>query len=521
MMTPAERLPNGNYGMHVDRFPVVMPLEVCSIPGLRRAQGSRYMYGPIDAVAAACKLLGLDPPPQVPPIPSNVILENSPLFPFQREGVAQLAAIQRTCGGGALLADDMGLGKTLQSIYLAKLQGAKRIVVACQASARYTWLDELKKWGQGDDVALLLPKGTKRSALQREYAASAKWVISSYNLLDELPGAAPDLLVLDECHKVKSKTSLRTKTTGALAARVPWRLGLSGTPAWNRPKDWHRVLQTILGGSKFGTEWQFQRAYCDGHQGKWGWEAKGISRSEELRLRLSYYMIRREKKDVAGQLPPKTRQPIWVDGTPKAVTALRAWGTRSISLTAALDAVLEDTMPVAVEQAQNAGRFLLFTYHPAHAEAMAHQLQDSGTPCVLLTGQQSFERRRENVELARANGWGMVATLDAAGTSLNLQGMCEVGIMHALDYVPFKMAQAEDRIYRMGIDKPVNWYYIMMRDSAQELVWQTVKEKIGQATATMNQTATAGLLELEKDAEKQSAADVYETYAHWQDVEEN
>lgn len=515
-MATLERLSNGIYRLPLSAQP---PDELMTVPGLRWNPAAKLLSGYADAMAVACKHLRLPPPAKPEPIASH-LLSNSPLFPFQREDVAQLAALQREEGGGALLANEMGLGKTLEAIYLAKLQGAKRVLVACPARARYTWLEELKKWGDADSVALMLPKGTKRSAQHRELAASARWVISSYNLLPEVPGNPPSMLILDECHEVKNRNAGRTRAAADMSVQVPWRLGISATPAWNRPKDWWQVLRVVLGGHRFGSKHLFEAAYCDGHQGRFGWEAKGISRAEELRERLGLYMVRREKKDVASQLPPKTRQAVWIDATPEATTALRAWGARAISLTRAQDVTLEAKMPVAVELAHSAGRFLLFTYHPAHARKMAFDLQAMGTQCVVLTGEETEDRRRANVDLARANGWGVVATIGAAGTSLNLQGMAEVGIMHSLDYVPFKLAQAEDRLHRWGIDKPVNWYYTLMRNSADMVVWQSVKDKIAQATSTMAQTAVGGMLELSEDAKAQSMADVYALFDAYNEQEE-
>lgn len=58
-----------------------------------------------------------------------------PLYPYQREGMLQLAFKER-----ALLADEMGLGKTIQAIaacaLLQRLGKASRVLVVAPASLK-------------------------------------------------------------------------------------------------------------------------------------------------------------------------------------------------------------------------------------------------------------------------------------------------------------------------------------------------------------------------------------------------
>ena len=74
----------------------------------------------------------------------------------------------------------------------------------------------------------------------------------------------------------------------------------------------------------------------------------------------------------------------------------------------------------------------------------------------------------------------MVATIDAAGAGLNMQGVAHYGIMHAIDWLPNKMHQAEGRLHRIGQTNGVVWNWIAMRDSADEMVVRTVVEKMDQ-----------------------------------------
>jgi superfamily II DNA or RNA helicase len=377
-------------------------------------------------------------------------------------------------------------GKSRQSITLAKLRQSKRVVIVCPGRARYTWVEELEKAGE-TAYALMLPKGAKGWKAHREKVATARWVITSYNLLDEIPRTvATSMLMVDEAHEVKSQGAQRSQAVLGIARMVPYRLLISATPAWNVPKDWWFLLELAFPG-RFGRKHDFEARYADGHQGQYGWVAKGVSHADELRTRLAYYMVRREKRDVAQEMPPMTDVPLWLDANPQATAAMRASALKvpGCSFYDALLATLEAKMSACVELAHSAKRFLLFTWQKAHAGIMARQLNDEGTPCVLLHGDMSDAQRRDAIALARTKQIGIVATIDSAGQSLNLQGIASQGIMHYQDPVPFKMMQARSRLHRLGITEPVTWTHPLMKDSADEVVWRRSTSKLMAQEASM------------------------------------
>lgn len=525
-MTPA-------YPLSGNRWALNVPFEseeedehqVHQVPGIVWDQLNSRVVGRIDAITAACMRLGVEPP-QRPLISERTDprwFEGKGARIYQIDGVRLAWEIQHVAGG-ALQADEMGLGKTRQAILLAQLRGSTRIVVVCPGRARYTWQDELLKWGEPiDQVALMLPKGAKGQAKELAKAHTARWVITSYDLLQAIPGARyPDHLFIDECHEIKSTKAQRTRAAADLAASVPYRLGISATPAWNRPRDWWQVLTIILGRGVLGSKWEFERAYCNGQQGRYGWEADGLSRAEELKARLACYMVRREKKEVASELPAKSRQMMWLDADPRASSVLKAHMiNKSVSFQAAKEACLDAKIPAAVELAHQAKSFLLFTYRKDHAEAMHRQLYENGTPNVLLTGDVSDHQRRERVNEAQVRRIGIVATIDCAGVSLNLQGITSYGIMHYLDHVPFKMLQAEDRIHRLGISEAVQWIYLGLKDSADEMIWSGVLEKMDQIRATM--PAVSDVTNLQDDtrsvgwSDEDAMARIYEQWEHRND----
>lgn len=92
----------------------------------------------------------------------------------------------------------------------------------------------------------------------------------------------------------------------AIAKSTPEVVLLSGTPLLSRPVEMFTLLHMI--DPKTWNNWyDFTRRYCGGHQGRWGYEAKGATNTDELHNRIKRYFIRRQKSEVLSQLPPKVR----------------------------------------------------------------------------------------------------------------------------------------------------------------------------------------------------------------------
>lgn len=455
--------------------------KLADCPGLRIAPDNKFAFGAIDAVAAACYRLNRELPPK---FPTNLKLAcNEKARNYHKVGIGDLWSIQNDAGGG-LLADDMGLGKTFQAIELARLRRSANVLVACPGLARETWLDELTKWGvPASKIALVLPKGDKRRESHLRRIPDAGWVISSFDLLSKIQelGYYTDFFIIDEAQSIKTAQrnngANRAKLSLDVGLMAPYRLALSGTPAEDRPRDWYGILR-VLFGKRFGSPSEFDIAYCGREGFGRGFDNLGISNAQELKIRLSYYMVRREKREVATELPPCTMNTILLPPDAKATATFRAFCLKLTTIDEALEACLEAKLPAALEKAHQAKRFLLFTHRVKHAEYLHHKLNEEGTPCVLVTGALSHEKRQQAAKDAADKSIGMVATIDSAGMALNLQGVSSYGIMHTVTWRPGQLLQARDRIYRLGQKDPVIWDILGLKESADSYVFDTVIEKL-------------------------------------------
>jgi len=224
------------------------------------------------------------------------------LYPYQVEGVAFLAAGERV-----LLADDMGLGKTLQaiaaSVWMRREAGVERVLVVCPASLKHQWAREIIKFTDLD--AEVIQGGMKaREALYRRGAA---FTIVNYELVlrdHELIGRhlAPDLVILDEAQRIKN---WRTKTATAVKElRSPYAFVLSGTPLENRLEDLYSVMQ-VVDPALLGPLWRFM---LDFHVSDERGKVLGYRNLSELRRRLEPVLLRRDRRLVEDQLPPRVEQ---------------------------------------------------------------------------------------------------------------------------------------------------------------------------------------------------------------------
>lgn len=469
-------------------------LDLETLPGAKffESDTERYVYGKADVIAAAIRRIGAIFDPPFPALPAAVDLSRyENLFGFQRRGVAEiLGIIQQT--GGAILADDMGLGKTRQAVVVASELGGRALVI-CPASVRMSWRAELARLGVPvQDTAILGPPSKaseKKGGWSR--VATAKWVVTSYELFrraieEGFATQAPRTLIIDEAHAIKGRKNLRSKELEQLGRQVTYRLGLTGTPIWNRPRDFYQLLHIVVGAT-FGTAFAFDMAYCAGHINEHGgMDNRGVSNSDELRLRLKYYMVRRERKEVALELPKLRREIRWVDLDKTAGKMSTAFHLKSASITDALKATLKAKMETCVELAQEAGKFLMFTWLKEHAHELYSMLTKAGVACHCITGELSHTKRQELIDDARKNGMGIVATVDSCGTGVDgLQKVASIGIFHAIDYVPQKMLQAEARLNRIGQEEPVTWYYVCMKETVDEVVVKMVTDKLDGWRAVM------------------------------------
>lgn len=115
-----------------------------------------------------------------------------------------------------------------------------------------------------------------------------------------------DLIIIDEFHRIKEKTTSWTKIIReAFRDKIPRKILLSGTGVKSKPAEIFTALN-FIDPKIWNNQHEFGVRFCAGFEDNFGWKYEGASNLEELYERISPIFLRRLKKDVLKDLPPKT-----------------------------------------------------------------------------------------------------------------------------------------------------------------------------------------------------------------------
>mmetsp|Transcript_21971 Transcript_21971/g.52054 ORF Transcript_21971/g.52054 Transcript_21971/m.52054 type:complete len:1148 (-) Transcript_21971:417-3860(-) len=238
---------------------------------------------------------------------------------YQLEGLNWL--IKLHCNGlNGILADEMGLGKTLQTIsFLAYLREGRGVkgphIIIVPKSVVGNWMRELKKWCPV--IRGIRMGGTKdeRIRFEKEYlpvdpvTGKRKWdvLVTSYEGMlkqrSKLAKIQWRYLIIDEAHRIKNENSSLSKAVRMVD--VDHRLLITGTPLQNNLRELWALLNFLMP-EVFGDAEQFDAWFSLSDEG-----AKD-NVIKKLHTVLRPFMLRRVKKDVATELPPKKETKLYI-----------------------------------------------------------------------------------------------------------------------------------------------------------------------------------------------------------------
>lgn len=463
---------------------------------------SRWTFrGQSDVLAMAERLKAAQGISTITP-PASLRLE---LRPYQKEGLAWLQFLREQNLSG-ILADDMGLGKTAQALahlLLEKEAGRldKPALVILPTSLIFNWKSEAARFAPSLKVLSL--HGPERKAFF-EKIPSSDVILTTYPLLwrdaDELMEHSYHLLILDEAQTVKNAQSRSASAVRKINARH--RLCLTGTPLENHLGElWSQfdfLLPGFLGSSKqFTKHWRTPI------------EKQGdTQRRQLLARRIRPFILRRKKEDVAQELPPKTiivrsveleggQRDLYetvraaMDAKIRDEIATRGFARSQIVILDALlklrqvccdprlvkanaatkvkeRAKLDLLMAMLPELVDEDRRILLFSQFTSMLKLIEQELDRLGLPYVILTG-DTVDRETPVRRFQEGEVPIFLISLKAGGVGLNLTAADTV-IHYDPWWNPAVENQATDRAHRLGQDKPVFVYKLIVGGSIEEKI---------------------------------------------------
>lgn len=368
-----------------------------------------------------------------------------PLLPHQKRGVKYILS-----HSSAFVCDDMGMGKTRTVIEAVFERGKFPILIVCPASLKLNWANEIKQW-KGIDVKIDDP--------------TQRVIVTNFERMKKFNSKIKGVkqLVLDECHAFKNKKSKRTQLALEWAKQIPYKVLMTGTPMLNRPNE--LVAQLLILGildSKFGSEQKFLSEYCSPRNSQYRVDYSGSSNLTKLHNKMKKIWLRRTKKDLSNQLPSKQIVPI-------AVTELRQPAPHSFSEIEHYDRTclqkkLTSSIEFIKQLLERGEKVVVFVHHKSVGKSINLAFP---TASVIVGGQSPSIRQKNVNNFQLGDSQLIICSLMASAVGLTLTA-ARIAVFIEYPWSPTLLRQAQDRVHRIGQDRPVTIYYLYAKDSIDE-----------------------------------------------------
>lgn len=413
---------------------------------------------------------------------------------------------------------------------------ARSVIVVCPSILKYNWLREARMWLVGEIVVYVYESKKIRYYKGRMTPHNKQTVlhIINYDILEKfmprLMQAKADYVLFDESHYAKNFEARRTKLSMQLCRPSKYKLFITGTPIYNKPKDLFVALNAI-DPVTFGDFPLFGQRYCNPKKirvkGRTIVTYDGSSNLDELKLILrSNYMVRRMKKDVLKDLPDKLKDVIVLNeeslqaivnkekklvGNFKAerdklrqemerirtaggdvqeeyksrVKKLNEDRMRSIGEIAKVRHELAlKKVPYVIEFVSELlnnsedinSKLCLFAHHKDVIVALEKGLKKYKP--VVITGETKDTDRQKFIHLFQNTDQSriFIGSMAATGVGITLTASNTV-VFAELDWTPAVVLQAEDRTHRIGQKNTVWVYHIVADGSLDSKIAKMLVEK--------------------------------------------
>ena len=363
-------------------------------------------------------------------------------------------------------------------------------------------------------------------------------LVCSYGLLhqaaDLLAGRAWQMVVLDEAQAIKNADTKRAQAS--LQLQAGFRLALTGTPVENYLDELWSLFNFVNPGL-LGSRQGFQKRFSGPIE-----RDRDSHARQALRALIRPFLLRRTKAAVLSELPPRTEQTVIVEMNEAERAFYEALRQRALESIAGLDASgdaaggkrkihilaeitrlrraccnpalidaaagvpsgkLEAFLDLVEDLVRNRHKALVFSQFVGHLGLVRQALDARGIRYEYLDGSTPSAERERRVAAFQAGGAELfLISLRAGGTGLNLT---------AADYVvhldpwwsPAVEDQASDRAHRIGQERPVTIYRLIMQDSIEERILRLHSDKRdlasellegGEASARLSEEALLDLI---------------------------
>ena len=306
-----------------------------------------------------------------------------------------------------------------------------------------------------------------------------------------------DLLVIDEAHRIKERTTEWTKIITKSMKDIPRKVLMSGTIIKNRPAELFVPLN-FLDPETWNSYHDFGVRYSAAFEDTFGWKYDGASNLEELFERMSPFFLRRRKKDVLSQLPDKTFTEIPLVMTAKQekeyyaleeamVEIINEHGETDERKQTFIEKIhkikaysellkLKECKELVDDIIDSNDKIVIFFNYLETGRQLKEMFGDN---CVIHDGTMSSEAKHEAVESFqnKKNINVFAGTIDSAGVGITLTAANKL-IFIGQAWSHADMEQAEDRIHRATTDHDnVQIITYIVQGTVDEAIQEMLRQK--------------------------------------------
>jgi len=439
------------------------------------------------------------------------------LTAYQKKGVNFMLTAKK-----CILADDMGLGKSLQLLAGLHYVHSKKTIIVAPAYVKYTWQTEINKWLTG--YKTFLADGTKkvREEIIKDFNScnSPAILIVNYEMLQykkttkivkgikrkvteykyEDIQQPCDVLILDECHRVKNRKNLAVPAIKNIQSKYLW--CATGTPLNKDPAEIWQILN-LIDSSIFTSYWNFAYFYCNVQKNFYGgFDVISIRREKYYNAVINRYMFRRMKEDVLPELPEKIITEIKIQLDKKH----RNCYEKLFSYMDGCGNIIESDLELFIRLGQcvqspklvnfNVESSVYYTIVELHkditnenknklvivafdSKISAELFYNEGfiKNSKLITGAVKMEEREDILNDFKAgNITTLITTQKAISEGVSIDE-CNNTIFADVSYSNVTNEQFKDRIRRMTSKEVKNYYYIIVDNTCQAFKYYKMKEE--------------------------------------------
>ena len=415
---------------------------------------------------------------------------------------------------------------TVQAIGIAmimkKRKNIKNCLIICPASVKHNWMNEIKKF---TDEKCLVIEGDITERFEKWFSQDVFFKIVNYEIftrdlvffdkktLDEngkeiskkdvrIPDADKilngffDVNILDEIHYMKTHRSLRTRAIKKMKCEK--RIGLTGTPLDGRLEELHSIFGFLVPGL-FPNKQKFLEKHA-----KYNYfgGVEGYVKIDEVREKIEPYYLRRLKKDVLKDLPPKIFKDVYVTLSKKAQGIYDDIASRKSEITLEKEAIvavvrcrqfcdMPEILDLDMESDklkklkellfeiidENKQKVIIFSQYERATRILFRELSKIYKVVYFYGGTPPKERIDICNDFNADQSKQIIIMTDAGSVGINLQSATYV-IHYDTNYSPAVMAQRSDRAHRIGQKGTVTVIRLICEDTVEQRVLEIIDGKL-------------------------------------------